>query len=500
MLQSPDGKHIVLVSSPKQDFLNCKKTRHGTWNVECNHLNLNMLGGFHKLAGEIKPLKYPDARLHEYQVRDIQRMVSQKHIMNSNRMGYGKTVETIKTLQEVGAKNILILAPKPVLWQWEKEFNEWWPEHPSIQVRKTPTLKNPGIVILNYECLLTEKILIALRSVNWDAIVCDESHRIKNRKSRRWTEVSSLPGKRKICLTGTPILNKVDDLWAQLHWLDWRYVGRSYWEFVEHFMEVEDGQFGKEIGKLRQDHADQLKYIVDLACIQNPDLKLTPGKTRHTVDLQMDTRQKKLYKDAQKLIWESLPETLTITNSMTHLLRLRQITSAPEQHDPACTNAKLDWLQQQVEDNPDTKFVVYTNWVCALEQIEKRLQNQCALYHGSMHQDSRKAALEMFKFGTRQVLAGTIGALGTGVDGLQHVAHHVVFFDRDWSPEINEQAEDRVNRQGQKNPVHVYYLECIGTVDRHVSKLNLSKEEDIRQVLKGDSNEPAGENSRSKEA
>ncbi len=61
--------------------------------------------------------------------------------------------------------------------------------------------------------------------------------------------------------------------------------------------------------------------------------------------------------------------------------------------------------------------------------------------------------------------------------------HMCVFMDVDWSPEINAQAEDRLNRIGQKELVHCYYLECQGTVDKHVQKINLSKAEDIRKVL-----------------
>ncbi len=485
---SPDGKHLILEGLPTQDYLNCKKNSKGQYQVELNHLNMHLLNLLHTVQSPIRHnLKFPDPRLHAYQVQDIKRMVAQKHVYNANRMGYGKTVEAIKTLQECSVRNALILAPKAVLYQWEKEFDEWWPEHPPIYIRRMPDYKaiRKSIVILNYEQLLAPRVLGCLRSLTWDCIVCDEAHRLKNRKSKRTVAASQLPAVRKIMLSGTPILNKPADLWAQWNWLDWRFSGRSYWEFVEYFLNVEDGYFGKELGHLKPEHIDNLNYLVSLTTIQNPDMKLTLGKHIHTVKLKMEPSQQKLYTDTKKLIWESLPEEMTITNAMTHFLRLRQITSAPEQYNPDITNAKLDWLEQQVEDNPDTKFVVYTNWVCVVEQICSRLGLNATPYTGSMSDSERRFSTKLFSHSDGpQVLVGTIGALGTGVDGLQHVSSTVVFFDQDYSPEINAQAEDRVNRQGQKEPVHVYYLECEGTVDQHVSKINQMKMEDIKECFK----------------
>ena len=82
-----------------------------------------------------------------------------------------------------------------------------------------------------------------------------------------------------------------------------------------------------------------------------------------------------------------------------------------------------------------------------------------------------------------QVLAGTIGAMGQGYDGLQQVCRLMIFIDRDWSPEILNQAEDRLRRMGQDNPVTIYYLECTGSFDQHVGRINRNKAEDIREAL-----------------
>ena len=82
-----------------------------------------------------------------------------------------------------------------------------------------------------------------------------------------------------------------------------------------------------------------------------------------------------------------------------------------------------------------------------------------------------------------QVLAGTIGAMGQGYDDLQRVCRLMIFIDRDWSPEIMNQAEDRLHRMGQNNPVNIYYLECQGSFDQHVGRINQNKANDIRSAL-----------------
>ena len=85
------------------------------------------------------------------------------------------------------------------------------------------------------------------------------------------------------------------------------------------------------------------------------------------------------------------------------------------------------------------------------------------------------------------MLAGTIGAMGQGYDDLQRVCRLMIFIDRDWSPEIMNQAEDRLHRMGQDNPVNIYYLECQGSFDQHVGRINQNKANDIRSALNDES-------------
>lgn len=509
-------KNHMLVTNPEQVvdptyLLGAVKVpgTDNTWRVEHTYVNYHQLGLGDLIpqvvkSETLKPID-PDLEkdLLDYQKSDVYRGMTQKSIMNANPMGYGKTVETVATLRSIGVKNALIIVPKPVILQWEKELKKWWQDRPSTTTcpevivlyagDKVPSVQtcSESIIITNYESLQNKERLATFSNVNWDSMVLDESHRIKNRKAARWKAVTAVPAKRKIWLTGTPILRYIDDLWSQLWALDPKYVGNSYWNFVNLFCDVRDGHFGKEITGLSKDPEKVclLNWLVGLVTIRHNDLKLTPGKREHIISLKMDDKQRKYYKDARTLVFENFPENLTIANAMMHVLRLRQLTSCPEQFYPDSTNVKFDWIEDILTDNPDMKLVIFSEWSTPLTHLAKRLNvgknyNQMVLYHGKQTDEQNEEAKYSFIHNkATRVIGGTIGAMGTGVDALQQGGNTVIFLDRNWSPEINKQAMDRLDRIGQTKVVDVYFLEAKGSMDRHVARINLTKAEDIKTAL-----------------
>lgn len=467
-----------------------------TWIVEMNYINMHVLDlgdSIHRsLFSPIELILHQKEDLFDYQKPDVERMLNQRHIYNANKMGYGKTIETVAALRELKARNALIFAPKSVLHQWAKEIDKWWPEHPPLIVHPTATqlnvrLLNSHIIITTLESLNASRVQ-SLRRYTWDVTIIDEVHRIKNRKSKRWKAVNELPSYRKIALSGTPILRRLPDLWAQLYWLDWRFSGTSYYAFCEYFCKEPNAwEPYAQREHLTEDprKLEMLEWLLSLATIRNPDLQRSPGHRSFIVELEMPKAQRDLYETARKLALEELPEKITITNAMTHLLRLRQITSSCEHLYPGTPNAKLDWLEDVVNDNPDSSMVVLSQFAETAKAIQQRLGSKCALAIGEQSPQTLSAGINSFINHQVQVLAGTIGKLGVGIDGLQQVCNTMVFFDRDWSPEINEQAIARLDRYGQQYTTQVYFLECERTVDQHVCNINLSKAEDIRRALKG---------------
>lgn len=435
---------------------------------------------------QVQFLELPDDdRLEEYQKRDVAKMALLGNCLNLNRMGLGKTVETIKALQQRSCTDIVILAPKPVCSQWADQIKVWWPERSDdiglFDLRKP-------IKILNYEKLLQTSVLYKLRGTRHDAVVFDEVHLLKNKDSKRTTASKSIPAGVHFGLSGTPILNKPDDLWSLLNSVDWRYSGKSYWAFVNYFCDVELGQFGRTIKGVTKDPARLaiLHKLLGLVAIYN-DVQVAPGKRRIEVSLEMDSKQKRLYKQIKDLVFEELPENCTISNGAVLAMRLQQATSWPELFIENCPGVKFEWIENFCSST-DEQVVIMTRFERTAEALARYLNKHKTLsltYTGKKNARELQDAKNMFIKGKIQVLIGTISAMGTGVDGLQ-VARLGIMVERSWSPEINAQCEDRLNRRGQENPVVWYYLNCAKTFDKHVDKVNLDKADSIRAVLEMD--------------
>lgn len=433
--------------------------------------------------------------LKKYQKDDVMLMSQIYNIANFNRMGYGKTVEAVRAMRELQLETVLIVAPKSVLLQWKDQLEYWYPECKGKVDIFSNSKIGPAkgrIMITNYETFISETKLQQFKSFIWDLIICDEAHKIKNHKSKRTIAIKSIPATRHWALTGTPILRLVDDLFSILQFLNPMYVTQSYWNFVYYFCEVKEGFFGQEIKGITPDLRKQ-KVLTELLAhvsITNADLKLTPGKNVEYVNLQMGKEQTKLYKDAKNLVLDELPENMTIPNGAVLVTRLMQITSCCQgmiNKKPAIHGAKFDWILETIENNPTEQFVIFSKFADTCKKLERFLASSkitSTLYIGELDAQQRFDSIRYFLTGQARCIIGTIGAMGEGVDGLQKSAHNVIFIDKDFSPAINKQAEDRLNRLGQKFNVNVYYLNCHKTYDQHVDKVNLKKSDDIRKALK----------------
>lgn len=485
------------VGEDTKNFIGCNKIKDSDWykiedciinRIVLNKYNVQGLYTQHTVDEVV--LSYPE-NLKDYQLQDVQKMVLCPQVANFNRMGYGKTVEACKAMRELGIKSACIVAPKSVLFQWKTQIEKWYSEkRGSVYIYNnnwTPS-KNK-IVLVNYEKLVNKSVLVKLQNFTWDLVIADEAHRIKNRKSKRTVAVKSIPANKHWAMTGTPITRLADDLWSILNFLGPEYSGRSYWNFVYYFCEVKQGFFGLEITGLTSNEfrLDVLHELLNYCAVINRDLGLTPGKVYETIKLKMEPKQKKLYDNTRDLILSELPEDMTIPNGAVLVTRLLQVTSNPGQWISGVAGAKFEYIKDIIKDNPDKKIVVFSKFSKTCEALHQYLKNNKinnVKYTGD--EDSVTRYENKLKFihndGVRAII-GTIGAMGEGVDGLQDVTNIVVFIDRDWSPELVKQAEDRVNRFGQKHEVIVQFLECDQTFDQKVTSVNFKKAEDIRKAL-----------------
>lgn len=440
-----------------------------------------------------KPLK-EKSKLTKEQQKSTEKMISVGSLLNANQMGLGKTFETIMAIENLDSEKVLIVSPKFVRFSWRNELQKWLQLDssdiniiegtPKQREEKAKNLKRFNII--NYELLRNRKdpAVKILTKTQWDTLVIDEAHRIKNRKAQQTKGLNRLKAKHKFALTGTPIQNKPDDLWSILYWIDPFLSGRSYWRFVNNFCEVEEGFFGNEIKGLTKNkhNLEALRTILDYTMIRRLGDDELPERIDIPIKLDMSNKQQKLYKSVMKDIIVELTddEFLFIDSALVRLLRLQQTTSNPQLYDDTIVNPKFEFIKELGEDNKDQKFLVFSRFKETINKLKEELGDKATTLTG----DTEDVDQVFKEFEERQFLLATIGAAGEGVDGLQKYSDTVIFIDKNWSPEINNQAVGRLLRRDQKNKVKVYDLQINNTIDEEVEHMLQLKLADIVKALK----------------
>lgn len=492
ILESEKTIRVLPQGSPLDTdlLLNWRTKKDDPWLYVENNVVNRLVLGLNALAYKPKPVPQPrvllDGRLEQYQRDDIAKGYNLGDVLNRNSMGLGKTVETIKMLKSMDAQDTVICAPKTVCHQWQDQFKTWWPEFDNTVELYNP---NAAICIINYDKLRNDKILTQLRSRRHDVVVFDEAHKLKNRNALQTVAAKKIPAQWHIALTGTPILKNPDDLWSILHAIDWHYSGTSYWSFVDYFCNVVEGPFGRKIDGITSNNGRLaiLHKLLDLVSIHNPSVEVAKGKRIIQVQLEMTHKQLALYKRIKNLVLDELPQNCTIANGAVHAMRMQQATSWPGLFDVEIPGAKFEWVLDFCQST-DEQILILTKFAKTAAALRRYLTNKGVsngIYTGDTGPRVKEASKRMFIHGDIQVLIGTISAIGTGTDGLQ-VARLGIMLEQDWSPEINKQCEDRLNRRGQERPVRWYYLSCLKTFDKHVGRVNLTRADAIRTALEED--------------
>ncbi len=481
-------QHVCLGSSRSSKKVN-------VWSVADSIVNRRVLSIPYRIKPPISTQSVPKVvespyPLKDYQLADVQHMLTLRSVLNANPMGYGKTVEALVYLRNIRATRILILCPKSVKTQWAQECSKWI-DYLKVEVDpKVVRAKFANIVITNYEQLRNNVRYDMYQSVYWDCVVVDEAHRLKNSGTATTKLVKGLNSYNRVALTGTPIMRHPDDLHSIFDFLDSEYFGWSYWNFVTRFCDL-SSDYGELVpqGLTRDTRMqDVLSDTLKLFTIRNPPGAVGVGLHEYSVTLGMYPKQAKLYSQVKTLAIDTLEEQgISITNGFTQLVKLQQITSNPGMFNIA-NNIKFEWILDLLTGNLVSKLLVFSKHRTTIQALEVYLTKhkiQHSAIHGDISSKARnKAKRDFIDDPQVSVMLGTIGALGESVDGLQQVCSTVVFLDKDWSPSSNNQAVGRVLRYGQQLPVQVYTLICSGTIDEHVGRVNLFKVKNIQKVLR----------------
>lgn len=434
-------------------------------------------------------------KLYNYQSVDVEFLKEGKRTIEASEMGTGKTVIAISNAVETGAENILIVAPKSVLYNWEKEIKLWDKNCGNVVVtdgsrkQRTELLKQPGkYKLINYAMLRNNKYPYLFEQ-EWDLVIFDEAHRLKGRNTAQSEGAENLQAKNINMLTGSPIPNHPHELWHLLHILYPRRFS-SYWQFVDRFCVTEENFFSPTPDIVGVKNEKYLKEILTPIMIRNKKenvLSDLPPKTYQEIELELEKKQRRIYDGMEEDMLTFINgEAHKISNSLGKLIRLQQITLSPKILDSEYkgkgikTKALLDLLE-----DTDKKVVVFSWFKTYIEILDEELQKagyKTAVVTGGKSSEERgKAEKDFWEDPEVKVFLGTIGSAGEGMN-LQ-VADTLIFMDKSWTPAQNRQAEDRIHRVGQKGNATIISFVAKNTIDVDKEITLANKEQVISKVM-----------------
>ena len=417
----------------------------------------------------------------------------------ADEMGLGKTLQVISLLAYRNKEKIksLIVTPASLVYNWYAEFNKF---APFIKVGMIVGNKDERSALLThrheYDVLITSYDLLKrdidlYSDISFDVEVIDEAQYIKNQTTGAAKAVKEIDSKKRFALTGTPIENRLSELWSIFNYLmpDYLY---SYEYFRKHFEApiVNDGD---------EDASNMLKKMIGPFILRRRKmdvLKDLPEKIERVYYANFDSRQKEIY-DAQVMKISKLVEneddkafSTSKIAILAELMKVRQICCDPSLllENYKGGSAKKDTCLQLIEESIDGghKLLVFSQFTSMLEILEEELNKKKIAYYKITGATDKKERLELcnkFNKDDVKVFLISLKAGGTGLNLIG--ADIVIHYDPWWNEAVISQATDRTHRIGQTNTVTVYKLIAKDTLEEKILKLQEDKQNLADEILSG---------------
>lgn len=396
-------------------------------------------------------------------------------------MGLGKTLQALCAV----SGRSLVVCPTTLLANWQSEIQRFRPRlSVAVYQGKDRQLEAKADITLVSYALLRRDI-DTFTGVRWGTVVLDEAHTIKNPESQVAQAAYALCAEFRISLSGTPIENRLEELYSQLHFTNRDLLG-SREQFQSSYVEpIAAGDPEAEV-RLRRIIAPFI-----LRRTKDSVLPELPPRFEHDLYVQLSEEEQALYADlltlARREILPELEQGGNVLHALEMLLRLRQAAChaglVPGQH--AETSSKLELLLEKLEliRAEGQKTLVFSQWTSLLDRIEQRLTEA---HIDSLRLDGstvdRAAVVDRFQSDEGPgVLLLSLKAGGTGLN--LTAAEHVFLMDLWWNPAVERQAMDRAHRIGQKKAVFVHRLVAKDTVEEKIRLLHAKKRDLADRVL-----------------
>ncbi len=439
-------------------------------------------------------------------------------------MGLGKTIQLLAFLQHLKAEGelkrpVLLVAPTSVLTNWKREATAFTPElvvhehygprRPATEAALKKALKGMDLVLTTYGLLQRDSEL--LEAIDWQGVVIDEAQAIKNHTAKQSMAARDLarPGKGsrgsrfRIALTGTPVENRVSELWALMDFLNPKVLGDEPFFRQRYRLPIE--RYG-DMSSLRDLKSRVGPFILRRLKTDKSIISDLPEKVELREWVGLAPEQKKLYNTT---VEQSLDAIARAPLGQKHgqvlalLTKLKQICNHPalalkQEPDPgdgaffrefAARSAKVQRLEEILEEVIEAGdrallFTQFAEWGHLLKaHLERRWRQEVPFLYGNTSKVERQAMVDRFQEDPRgpQLFLLSLKAGGVGLNLTR--ASHVFHIDRWWNPAVENQATDRAYRIGQQNRVMVHKFITSGSVEERIDRMIQEKSKLASEIV-----------------
>jgi len=416
-------------------------------------------------------------------------------------MGLGKTVQTLAHIlveKEAGRLThpVLVIAPTSLMGNWQDEAARFAPDLRVLllqgkdRAQLFDQIPQADLVLTTYALLPRDEE--KLHEHEFHLVILDESHYIKNTRSKAAQSASLLKSRHRLCLSGTPLENHLGELWSQFHFLLPGLLGdeKTFNSQFRHPIERQDDPLRRTLLNKR------IKPFL-LRRTKDNVAKELPAKTEMVRKVELTGAQRDLYETVRLAMDQKVRDEIDrkgVARSqiviLEALLKLRQVCCDPRlvkslpSKKQGAGSAKLQDLMQMVEDllEENRKILVFSQFTSMLELIEEELDTRdipYAILTGETK--DRSAQVAAFQQGAVPIFLISLKAGGVGLN--LTAADTVIHYDPWWNPAAENQATDRAWRIGQDKPVFVYKLIAKGTLEEKIQLLQQKKSDLAQSVL-----------------
>ncbi len=412
----------------------------------------------------------------------------------ADEMGLGKTIQALSIILTAPEDTVsMVICPKTLTYNWAAEIEKFHTNIPYAIVEgnkaaRIELLHSPNIrlFLIGYSMVLSDFNLLKTMQFEW--IVLDEAQNIKNVSAQRTSAIKKLKSKHRLALSGTPIENKLTELWSIMDFLMPGYFG-TIKKFKDRYVNPEDDRQAR-LALHRAISPFLLRRVKKDVLLELPD------KQEQVSWCKMSPLQEKLYlqilDSVQKKLMPGAGEELSYVHILAALTKLRQVCNHPSLANPDVLpslelSSKLELLVELVQDSiaAGHKVLVFSQFVQMLK-IMRQVFDALGVSYSYLDGKTKDRVSPVQDFETDDSIRLFLISLKTGGTGLNlTAADTVIIYDPWWNPMVENQAIDRAHRIGQTKKVQVFRLITKSTVEEKILTLQQNKMELFNEVIEG---------------